>query len=93
MSVWLNDSIITVLYFDTTNVALAANGGTKQYWLIVWIEETGQDQSQPIGTNPPVEENDQTSIGDWGTWTATIAFDAVNESGTAIGGITSTITS
>lgn len=65
------------IYFDTTNVALAANGGTKQYWLIVWIEETNANQNTT----------------DVGTWYGTIGFDAFNESGTSIGGITSTITS
>ena len=65
------------VYFDTSNVALTANGGNKQYWLIVWIEETGSNQSNS----------------DKGTWYATIGFDAFNESGSSIGGLTSTITS
>ena len=49
----------------------------KQYWLIVWIEESGSNQNST----------------DKGTWYATIEFEAFNESGTAIGGVTSTITS
>lgn len=65
------------VYFDTSNVALAANGGTKQYWVIIWIEETlGADQSAK----------------DKGTWYGTIEFEAFNETGTSIGGVTSTIT-
>lgn len=65
------------VYFDTSNVALAEGNGNKQYWLIVWIEETGADQNAT----------------DKGTWYATVGFEAFNESGTSIGGITSTITS
>lgn len=71
------------VYFDTQNVSLAANGGYQQYWLIVWIEETGADQGATAGT----------SLQDVGTWYATIAFEAFNTAGTAIGGLTSTITS
>lgn len=65
------------VYFDTQNVFLSKTNGKKQYWLIVWIEETGGDQNNT----------------DKGTWTATIAFDAFNTDGTSIGGLTSTITS
>lgn len=71
------------VYFDTTNVALTPNGGTKQYWLIVWIEEINRDQ----GANGAEADRDT------GTWYATIEFSAFNEAGSAIGGITSTITS
>lgn len=79
----INASNGTKIYFDTSNVALAKEGGTKQYWIIVWIEETGADQGSSAGT----------SLQDVGTWYATIQFEAFNEAGSAIGGITSTITS
>ncbi len=78
------------IYFDKNKVSLSANGGAKQYWLIVWIEESGADQSHiepPTGSTSPSESTE-----DYGTWTATIAFEAVNNAGTAISGITSTIT-
>ena len=63
--------------FDTTVVPLAANGGNKQYWLIVWIEETGNDQSSD----------------DKGTFNGQITFDVFDNAGNAVGGITSTNTS
>lgn len=65
------------VYFDTSNVLLSANGGNKQYWFIVWIEETGADQNTT----------------DKGTWYANISFDVFDTNGSTIGGITSTITS
>lgn len=70
------------VYFDTSNVDLTSNGGYKQYWLIVWIEEIGEDQ----GAGASIAKRDV------GTWYATIQFEAFNETNTAIGGITSTIT-
>ena len=68
--------------FDTANVALAPEA-SKQYWLIVWIEETGSDQGAAATT----------ASRDVGTWYATLSFNAYNESGASIGGVTSTITS
>ena len=64
------------VYFDTENVSLAANGGSKQYWLIFWIEETNANQSST----------------DKGTWYATINFESFDAFGNANGGVTSTIT-
>ena len=71
------EASLTKTYFDTTNVELTANGGTKQYCLIVWIEETGANQS----------------TSDNGSWFASIEFEAFDEMNNAIGGVTSTITS
>ena len=41
----------------STNISLAQNG-TKQYWVIVWIEETGSEQNST----------------DYGTWYGTLEF-------------------
>ena len=72
----------SAVYFNTSNLSLAPNA-TQQYWIIVWIEEMGYDQ----GTNA---DNDKKDVG---TFNMTVEFKAYNESGTSIGGVTSTITS
>ena len=62
---------------DESNVNLSANGGSKQYWMIFWIEEAAVNQNEI----------------DKGTFNAEIAFDIYDDEGNVMSGITSTITS
>ena len=51
-------------------VALASSGGTKQYFILVWLDDTGSDQT-----------NDDAAK----TFTGTVSFDAVGTDGTSAG--------
>ena len=62
---------------STLGTITLTSGASYYYTIIIWIEETDSDQS---ATNT-------------GTFTGTIEFYAVNNSGNKINGITSTITS
>lgn len=62
-----------------TRVSLAANGGSAEYYIVVWIAETVGDAN-----NNTTDEQNTT---DKGTWNATIHFEGENGQG-----VTSTIT-
>lgn len=52
-------------------------GASKSYYVVIWLEETNTTQNTI----------------DTGTFTGTVKFNAINSSGQAISGVTSTITS